>query len=134
MDAQVSRSRDRPTWVLAWAMLLVLASLLVRVESCSQVVTEDGIQLSEPDTLRRVLRLERLADPTVDYPSANPWDGYPDGSVIHWTLPMDAVVWALDEVAAPFYPRARRFEVGALLAGPVVAAISTLLFYLGQKR
>ena len=57
----------------------------------------------------------------------------PVGSITHWTLPMDAVIRALDPVGRALAPQARRYEGGALLAGPVLAAASLLAVLVGTR-
>ena len=84
-------------WLLAvLVVVLVAVAFGVRVERGDLVVVENDILFRDNDTARRLVRLNHLVDPDKPYPYQNPEDGYPQGSVIHWTLPMDWVIMALD--------------------------------------
>jgi hypothetical protein len=94
----------------------------------------DGLALSDPDTLRRLVRVERLTDATTPYPYRDPDDGwYADearrGTTLHWTLPMDAVILALDRFARPLHPGSPKFAAAAAWSGPVLAVLGVLVYY-----
>jgi hypothetical protein len=123
------------SWLLAaGVVVLVLFSFVVRAERERVTIDEDGIFFWDADTVRRLVRLNHLADPTKPYPYNNLMDGYPEGSVVHWTLPMDGVIFALDPLLSWNFPGARRYEAGALWAGPVLGALSVFAFTLLAMR
>ena len=90
--------------------------------------TKGGIYFKDPDTVRRLARLER--DRAESYPSPDARDGWPDGSAIHWTLPMDWVIQVLDAVVPSVHANAKPNESGAAWAGPVLATLATIAFTL----
>ena len=124
---------QRPAVFWGLVALLALAGTILRVSDADHVATPDGIALSDIDTARRLARLNAL-DASETYPVVETHDGAPDGTTIHWTLPMDWCIRALDPIASTFYPRAKPYEAGACLAGPVLAALSLILFAWGMRR
>jgi len=103
---------------VAAVVALAVVALAVRLIGMDARLGDDGLRLSDPDTLRRIVRLDHLVDPASPYPYLDPRDGYQvdparRGSVLHWTLPMDAVIVALDPLAHALHPDARRFAAGA---------------------
>jgi hypothetical protein len=126
---------SRAHWI-PLVCLLVLAAVAfgLRVDATSAVVGPDGIWLRDNDTLRRLEFTNNVADPAKPYPWKNPRDGAPEGSVIHWTLPMSWAIAGLDSILASSYPNARPFEASALWIGVVLGTISVLLFGLLSWR
>ncbi len=118
-------------WVLGISLLaLLVASFAVRVAHPSYQVEADGVYLHDTDTVRRLVRLHHLDAHPEPYPSPNLRDGAPGGYVIHWTLPMDWVIRALDAVAPSLYAGARPYESGAAWSGPLLCTLSVLAFAL----
>src|SRR5689334_7192733 len=123
------------------AAVLGIAAVAVALRLAGMAATaHDGaIRFDDPDTLRRLVRLRELVDPAKAYPYRDPADGwYADparrGTVIHWTLPMDGVILALDRIVAPLHPHARRFEAGAAWSAPVLGTVAVVAFYLLAAR
>ena len=130
-----TRSTGWQRWLLVGLVVVLVASAFgVRVDRGDRVVTEDSILFRDNDTARRLVRLQNLVDEDKPYPYLNPQDGYPQGSVIHWTLPMDWVIIALDPVVSWAYPQARSFEAGAIWADAVLGALSVLVFAVLSMR
>ena len=115
------------------ALLLVLGSLFVRLQEVPAVAGPDRLWFWDNDTVRRLSRLE-LLDRARTYPVVNRWDGYPEGSVLHWTLPMDWVIRVLDGPASLFLPQAKKWEAGAAAAGPLLSVLSLLFLLWGTRR
>src|SRR2546427_3238859 len=120
------------------AVLMGIA-LAFRLIGMTATARDGAIRFDDPDTLRRLVRLQPLADSATPYPYRDPADGWSAdparrGTVIHWTLPMDSVILALDRIFAPLYPRARRFEAGAAWAGPVLGTLAVGAFLLLARR
>lgn len=116
-------------------LLLAAVTLWLRLCGLATFARGNTLQLSDPDTLRRLVRLGHLVDANTPYPYRDPADGwYADparrGTVLHWTLPMDAVILALDPLVAPLHPAARRFEAGAAWSGPVLGVFAAVAYYL----
>ena len=114
--------------------LLAGVALALRLIGMTATARDGAIRFDDPDTLRRLVRLRHLTEPGTPYPYRDPADGwYADrarrGTVIHWTLPMDGVVLALDRVFAPLHPKARRFEAGAAWAAPVLGTLAVVAFF-----
>ena len=116
--------------LIAAVVAVVALTFGVRLINPVYVETTEGIFLQDPDTVRRLLRFDHLGQITAPYPSADPRDGHPDGSAIHWTRPMDWVIQSLDAIVPAVHPRARPFESGAAWAGPVLATLAALAFLL----
>ncbi len=108
--------------------------MLVRTGDPAFAVDADGVAFHDNDTVRRLARIEFLDGRSGEYPAPNPRDGHPEGSILHWTLPMDWVIRALDRVAPSIAENARPFESGAAVSGPVLAAICEVLFALLAAR
>ena len=92
-----------------------------------------ALRFDDPDTVRRLVRLRHLVDPATPYPYRDPADGWradPErrGTVLHWTLPMDGVILALDPLFAPLHPAARRFEAGAAWSAPLLGTLAAAAF------
>lgn len=129
------RSRRFPSSSLLFAAfclgLLLVLCWIPRANRKTYDRGEDGVYFHDPDTVRRLHRLEKLQHLEQGYPFRNRWDGFPQGSVLHWTRPMDWVLWGLDPLfrfgASATLPR---FEVGAMWAGPVLGVLSVLVFFL----
>lgn len=114
-----------------YAALLALLGLLAffaRVRAGDHVVEPERIAISDNDTLRRLARLELLTSGEHGYPFVERGDGSPDGSMLHWTLPMDGVLLLFDRALRPLYPQARAGEAGAIWAGPILGTSAVLLF------
>src|SRR5690606_17871659 len=71
--------------------------------------------------------LEAL-DAADTYPIVETHDGWPAGTMLHWTRPMDAVIRGLDPLVSWLLPSERGHEAGAVLAGPLLAAAAVVLF------
>lgn len=128
-------SMGRETLVRVGAVVLLAGiALALRLIGMTATARDGAIRFDDPDTLRRLVRLRHLTEPGTPYPYRDPADGwYADparrGTVIHWTLPMDGIVLALDRVFAPFHPNARRFEAGAAWAAPVLGTLAVIAFF-----
>ncbi len=124
----------RRAWIF-WGLALALLffSSLERFREYHAVAGPKGYWFWDNDTVRRLSRLD-LLDRTGNYPAVDPWDGYPDGSVLHWTLPMDWVIRALEGPASLVLPKGRKWEAGAALAGPFLSALALVLLLLGVRR
>jgi hypothetical protein len=121
-----------PGWILALLGLL-LAAFVVRSQRPGDVVRGHGIVCFDNDTVRRLERMRAL-EHAADYPIVEVKDGFPSGSVSHWTRPMDWTIALLDPLAAPFLPQAKPNEAGAVVAGPALACLSLLVLCLGLRR
>lgn len=123
---------SRPlVWTLA-VLGLVLGALIVRCRDSADVARRDGMLFSDNDTLRRLERMRAIAAAEA-YPLREIKDGFPAGSVSHWTRPMDWTIAALDVVASPFFDNARPDEAGAAIAGPVLACLALLVLLFGLR-
>ncbi|HEB52427.1 MAG TPA: hypothetical protein ENI87_04125 [bacterium] len=91
--------------------------------------SEAGIDFLDADTVRRLVKLDAKAGAS-DYPVLEQRDGFPEGVVIQWSLPMDWVIESVDAVAPELWPNARRFETGAALAGPLLGVLAVIAFAL----
>ncbi len=116
-------------------MLLAGLALGLRLSGMGAVARGGAIRFDDPDTLRRLVRLGQLVDPSMPYPYRDPADGWHvdparRGTVLHWTLPMDGVILVLDRLVAPLHPQARRFEAGAAWAAPVLGTLAVVAFFL----
>lgn len=114
---------------------LAAVALALRLIGMDTLLREGVPQLTDPDTLRRIVRLDHLVDPAAPYPYRDARDGYQldpalRGSVLHWTLPMDGVILTLDPLARALHPGARRFSAGAAWAGPVLGSLSCVALFL----
>ncbi len=118
-------------WVLA--LVPAFSSLAYRLQEVPAVAGSRGFWFWDNDTVRRLSRLDLLAR-SKTYPVVNRWDGYPEGSAIHWTKPMDWVIRALDGPASLLFPQARNFESGAAVAGPILSLLSLLVLLWGARR
>ena len=114
------------------AAVLVLATTLFVRWDAAFVVQDSGLALFDPDTQRRLVRLHQI-DASQTYPVVERLDGFPEGSISHWTLPMDWFLRALDPLARPFFEGARRYEAGAALAGPLLSLLSVAVMLLGCR-
>jgi hypothetical protein len=94
----------------------------------------DGqLWIHDADTVRRLVRLEAI-DASDTYPVVEPMDGFPKGTVIHWTLPMDWALRTLNPIGKWFYPNARGYEAGAIIAGPALGLAAVLLMIVAGVR
>jgi hypothetical protein len=118
----------RPLCALA-LLALVLGAIGVRVHPAVVNFDATSVDFLDADTVRRLVKVDNLAAAT-DYPFREPRDGFPEGAVIQWSLPMDWVIQALDATAPAMHPATRRYETGAMLAGPVLGALAVLAFAL----
>ncbi|MBK8979806.1 MAG: hypothetical protein IPM29_28240 [Planctomycetes bacterium] len=111
--------------------LVALAALAAAVRSHPAVMSMDetGIDFRDADTVRRLVKLNSM-DTSETYPVLEVRDGYPEGTTIQWSLPMDFVIRGLDAVAPRLHPLARKYESGAALAGPVLGTLAVLAFAL----
>jgi hypothetical protein len=129
----------RPLARLTAVALLAGIALALRLIGMTATARDGGLRFDDPDTLRRLVRLRHLTEPGTSYPFRDPADGwYADparrGTILHWTLPMDGVVMALDRVFASFHPKARRFESGAAWAAPVLGTLAVIAFFVLAAR
>lgn len=124
----VSAVRRRIVILLSLVALAIGAAAL-RLHPAVMTTDASGIHFLDPDTVRRLVELNSRAEAS-EYPVLERRDGFPAGAVIQWSLPMDWVIRALDRVVPPIHPRARRFETGAALAGPVLGTLAVLAFAL----
>ena len=121
------------TSLLGWIALLVLlvGSFAWR---CRAVVELDGrLWIDDPDTVHRLARMEAI-DSGLGYPVVDPREGAPQGVESHWTLPMDWFIRLLTPLGRLIWPTARGYEAGAVLAGPVLALLATLLVVWFARR
>ncbi|HLU39600.1 MAG TPA: hypothetical protein VK081_09450 [Planctomycetota bacterium] len=126
---------ERPALALRAAGLLALLvlSLCARLGPRAEVLEGGGVAITDRDTLRRLARLHAL-DRAESYPIVEPLDGWPQGTTIHWTLPMDGAIRLLDALLGWVVPGERGYEGGAVLAGPVLALGAVLAFVLLAVR
>ncbi|MEO6594059.1 MAG: hypothetical protein ABIP94_04835 [Planctomycetota bacterium] len=127
------RASTRSLTKLFALLLLVIGSVALRVHPAVITTSPAGIHFIDADTVRRLVRLHDL-DTATEYPSVEPRDGFPEGTVLQWTLSMDWVIRALDAIAPRIHPNARRYETGAALAGPVLGGLAVLAFALLVRR
>lgn len=132
-DSVPMPSPARPTAFLTFLLLLMAGAAALRCYPPVLRVGPDGIDFLDADTVRRLVRLNQL-DAAEHYPAVDVRDGFPAGTDIQWTLPMDAVIRAIDAVAPPLSANARRYETGAALAGPVIGTLAVLAFALLARR
>ncbi|MEZ5963555.1 MAG: hypothetical protein R3F56_06885 [Planctomycetota bacterium] len=118
---------DKPLVRVLLLLGLALCVVAVRLGPRHDVVLPDRVLLSDLDTQRRLARLEAL-DAAASYPIVEVRDGWPDGTTLHWTLPMDWVIRTLDPLVGWLIPGERGYEGGAVLAGPLLAALATCLY------
>jgi hypothetical protein len=112
---------------------LIVVAVAVRLHPREHLIQRDGLLIHDVDTLRRLARLHAL-DQAASYPITETLDGYPQGSELHWTLPMDWVIRGLDPLVSWMFARARTYEAGAVLAGPLLAALATTALVLLARR
>ena len=118
-------------WVGLITILVV--AMWIRGIDLDHVLRADGVLIYDNDTLRRLARIEALAN-APHYPFINPRDGFPVGTAIHWTRPMDWVIQLLNPLAAPFVANAKGNEAGAVVAGPALSLAAILLVAWGARR
>jgi hypothetical protein len=130
-DVDVERA-VLPFLLLGLALVVGLA-LWMKLVGMEATARGGALRFDDPDTVRRLVRLRHLVDPATPYPYRDPADGWradPErrGTVLHWTLPMDGVILALDPLFAPLHPAARRFEAGAAWSAPVLGTLAVAAF------
>jgi hypothetical protein len=121
---------DKYTTLIFWLMALVLtgAAFGIRMRSAETVMRGDGtIRFGDYDTMRRLARLRAL-DQSDSYPVTEVKDGFPQGTISHWTKPFDWTLQVLDPLVAPFVSGAEPYEAAAVLAGPILGTLCVLLF------
>lgn len=118
-------------WVLA--ALLVGAAFGARLGDHALIVRTDRVSLHDNDTMRWLAHL-RERDQSTAYPLREGKDGFPEGTEIHWTLPMEWVLRGLDPLVAWILPQAARYEAAAVLAGPLLACLALLVFLALTRR
>lgn len=118
-------------WVWIALASLFLVAFGMRVSRPVVWETPGGVFFRDPDTVRRLARLEGAP---AGEEGRDPRDGYPAGTAIHWTAPMDWLLVSLDAVVPGIHPTARRYESGAAWAGPLLGAIGALAFALVAMR
>lgn len=121
-------------WVLAVVLLVCVGGAVeVRTRNPAFLRDEAGVFFFSNDTVRRLARLEHL-ERASEYPAVDPRDGAPEGTVLHWTRPMDWAIQLVERWAPAVHPAARGNESGAAWAGPVLAGLGVLLFGLLVAR
>ncbi len=125
--------RTRSLLRIAAFVLLLLGALGLRVHPAVITTSPAGIDFLDADTVRRLVRLRHL-DEVTEYPSVERRDGFPEGTTLQWTLPMDWVIRALEAIAPRIHPQARLYETGAVLAGPILGTLAVLAFALLVRR
>jgi hypothetical protein len=111
---------------LTLLVLLLVFTFALRIWGAGTVVSDGEAHLTDKDTIRRLVRLEALAEQPGPYPIVEPRDGAPIGSMLHWTRPMDIVIEATDALTSSMLPEARPNQAGALYAGPIVGTLAVL--------
>lgn len=76
----------------------------------------------------------RALDRAATYPVVERMDGYPAGSISHWTRPMDWCIRILDPAARLFFPGVPRDVAGAIVSGPLLALCSILVLLVTSRR
>jgi len=129
---EATEGAGRYFWILVAVVLL--GSFLIRMRGADQLFRDPGqIAFSDLDTQRRLARLEALAQ-AEGYPLREVMDGFPAGSVSHWTRPFDWFLQVLNPVVAPFAGDATGYEAAAIYAGPVLCVLCVALFLWGAVR
>jgi len=123
----------RPKLWLLTLLALVLVGAALRVHPSIITTNEQGIDFLDADTVRRLVRINNLDESSV-YPDFEPRDGYPNGAHIQWSLPMDWLIRTIDAIAPKWHEKARPYETGAVLAGPIMGALAVLAFALLIRR
>src|SRR5207302_7748433 len=100
--------RRRPLLLIGLGLVLGLA-LWMKLVGMEATARGGALRFDDPDTVRRLVRLRHLVDPATPYPYRDPADGWRAdparrGTVLHWTLPLDGVILALDPLFAPLHP------------------------------
>ncbi len=108
-------------------LALVAVAILVRLGPRADLQHDGGVLFSDLDTMRRLARLEAL-DKADHYPIVEPRDGWPAGTTLHWTRPMDFVIKTLDPLLGWMVPGERAYEGGAVVAGPLLAGAAVGVF------
>lgn len=133
------RTSRQPSWSHAVAVaILVVVTLLPRLLATSGEELRGAYRPTDPDTLRRITRLQRLAEPAATYPYRDVNDGWylaPErrGTVLHWTRPMDVVLSGFDRVLGR-WSSAPRFVAAACWAGPILGVLTTVGFYVSAAH
>ncbi len=128
--ADPRRSARRWFWLVAAA--LVCGAFFARLGDHRIVVRPEAVTPYDNDTLRWLAHLE-ARDHSPGYPLREVQDGFPEGTEIHWTLPMEWILRGLDPLVRWVLPQARKYEAAAVLAGPLLACVALLVF-LGLAR
>ncbi len=121
---------DKYNTLIFWLLAIVLAgaSFGMRMRFSETVMRgDDTVRFGDKDTMRRLARLDALSRAET-YPIAEIQDGFPDGTVSHWTKPFDWFLQVLDPLVSPFVNGAQDCEAAAVFAGPVLGTLSVLLF------
>lgn len=115
------------------AGVLLVAAVAVRVRSYSECVVAGEVRLTDLDTMRRLVRLE-ASDRAESYPFVEVRDGFPQGTVSHWTRPLDVVLRVLDPVARALGFPGTRYESAVLVVGPFLGVLGLLVYLAGAVR
>jgi hypothetical protein len=119
-------------WILVVAVLL--GSFLVRMRGSEQLYRDaEVLAFSDLDSQRRLARLEALAQ-SETYPVVEVRDGFPQGSISHWTQPFDWFLQALNPFVSAFAGPAQGYEPAAVYAGPVLCVLCVAFFLWGAVR
>ena len=124
---------NRPKFFLLILLALMLVGATLRVHPSMITTSDQGIDFFDADTVRRLVRINNLDTSSV-YPDFESRDGYPEGSHIQWSLPMDWLIRVIDAVAPKWHEQARPYETGAILAGPIMGTLAILAFALLVRR
>lgn len=123
----------RPKLFLVILLALLVCGAALRVHPSIITIDAQGIDFLDADTVRRLVRINNLDESPV-YPDFEARDGYPEGAHIQWSLPMDWLIRAIDAVAPKWHEKARPYETGAILAGPIMGTLAVLAFALLIRR
>lgn len=124
-----------PTPLLRRLLLVAIVAVAVftRLGPRADLFHDGGVLLSDLDTMRRLAHIEAI-DRAGTYPIVEPLDGWPTGTTLHWTLPMDWAIRTLDPLLGWLVPGERGYEGGAVVAGPVFAGAAVCVFLLLLTR
>ena len=124
------RQMNPQTWWLLVAVLIV-GAVLVRMDPAA-VLVDGEVHIRDTDTLRRLVRLEAI-DAAGTYPVVETMDGYPSGTVIHFTLPWDWCLRSIQPIASWFVPGAKSYEAAAVVSGLLFSVMSLVVLLLGCR-
>lgn len=119
-------------WCLV--VVLLLGSFAFRMWRSDQLYRADtGIAFNDLDTQRRLARLDALAQ-SESYPVLEVHDGFPVGTLSHWTRPFDWFLQVLNPFVSAFAGPAEGYEPAAIYAGPVFCLVCLGFFLWAAVR